>query len=36
MGKSLAEARQKVYANVPRIRFQGCHYRKDIADVKVN
>ncbi len=34
-GKSLAEARQKVYANVPRIRFQGCHYRQDIADIKV-
>ena len=30
-GKTIAEAREKVYANVPRIHFQGCHYRKDIA-----
>jgi phosphoribosylamine--glycine ligase len=34
MGKTLAEAREKVYANIPRIRFDGCHYRKDIADIK--
>jgi phosphoribosylamine--glycine ligase len=33
-GKTLAEAREKVYANVPRIKFEGCHYRKDIALVK--
>ncbi len=32
-GKTLAEAREKVYGNVPRIRFEGCHYRKDIAQV---
>lgn len=30
-GKTLAEARKKVYANVARIRFEGCHYRRDIA-----
>jgi len=30
-GKSLAEAREKVYANIPRIQFEGYHYRKDIA-----
>ena len=30
-GKTLSEAREKVYANVPRIHFEGCHYRKDIA-----
>ena len=30
-GKNLAEAREKVYTNVLRIQFQGCHYRKDIA-----
>jgi phosphoribosylamine--glycine ligase len=30
-GKTLAEAREKVYANIPRIHFEGCHYRKDIA-----
>ncbi len=34
MGKTIAEARQKVYANIPRIHFEGCHYRKDIAQVK--
>ena len=33
-GKSLAEARERVYANIPRIRFEGCHYRKDIALIK--
>jgi len=33
-GKSLAEAREKVYANIPRIKFEGCHYRKDIALLK--
>ncbi|MCL0057837.1 phosphoribosylamine--glycine ligase, partial [Dehalococcoidales bacterium] len=31
MGKTIAEAREKVYANIPRIHFEGCHYRKDIA-----
>ncbi len=31
MGKTIAEAREKVYANIPRIHFKGCHYRKDIA-----
>ncbi len=30
-GKTLEEARAKVYDNVPRIRFEGCYYRKDIA-----
>jgi len=30
-GKTIAEAREKVYLNLPRIHFQGCHYRKDIA-----
>jgi phosphoribosylamine---glycine ligase len=33
-GKTLKEAREKVYANVPRIHFEGCHYRKDIALIK--
>ena len=33
-GKNLAEAREKVYQNIPRIRFDGCHYRKDIALIK--
>lgn len=31
MGKTLAEAREKVYANISRIHFEGCYYRKDIA-----
>jgi phosphoribosylamine--glycine ligase len=30
-GKTIAEAREKVYENIPRIHFEGCHYRKDIA-----
>jgi phosphoribosylamine--glycine ligase len=30
-GETLAEAREKVYINIPRIHFEGCHYRKDIA-----
>jgi phosphoribosylamine---glycine ligase len=30
-GKTIAEAREKVYLNLPRISFEGCHYRKDIA-----
>jgi phosphoribosylamine--glycine ligase len=34
MGETIAEAREKVYANISRIQFEGCHYRKDIALVK--
>lgn len=30
-GKDIAEARAKVYRNIPHISFQGCQYRKDIA-----
>ena len=30
-GSSLAEARERVYSNVSRINFDGCHYRRDIA-----
>jgi len=30
-GHSMAEARDKVYSNIDRIQFDGCHYRKDIA-----
>jgi len=30
-GRSIAEAREKVYLNLPRISFENCHYRKDIA-----
>ncbi len=30
-GGTLREARDRVYANIPRIHFQGCQYRRDIA-----
>ena len=30
-GETIAQAREKVYANIGRIRFEGCHYRRDIA-----
>jgi phosphoribosylamine--glycine ligase len=30
-GEELAEARQKVYNNISRIKFKDCYYRKDIA-----
>jgi phosphoribosylamine--glycine ligase len=30
-GKTAGEAREKIYSNLTRIRFEGCHYRKDIA-----
>jgi phosphoribosylamine--glycine ligase len=33
-GKTLAEARDKVYKNITRINFEGCHYRKDIALIR--
>ncbi len=33
-GKNLAEAREKVYNNISRISFEGCYYRKDIAEFK--
>lgn len=33
-GKSIIEARDKVYNNLPLINFEGCHYRKDIALIK--
>jgi len=31
VGKGMAEAREKVYRNIPNIYFEGCYYRKDIA-----
>lgn len=30
-GETLDEARARVYTNIPRIHFEGCHYRRDIA-----
>ena len=35
-GKTMTEARDRVYQNLPRIHFDGCHYRKDIAAREVN
>ena len=32
-GKTISEARAKVYSNIPRIHFEGCYYRKDIAEI---
>jgi phosphoribosylamine--glycine ligase len=31
VGEDMAEARARVYRNLPSIQFEGCHYRKDIA-----
>ena len=37
LGESLDEARRRVYANAGLVRFQGAHYRKDIAyDVRMS
>jgi phosphoribosylamine--glycine ligase len=33
-GQTIAQAREKVYGNIPRIHFAGCHYRRDIAEIK--
>ena len=33
-GKTIAEAREKVYNNITGIYFEGCHYRKDIAQME--
>jgi phosphoribosylamine--glycine ligase len=33
LGKTLAEARERAYANIPRIHFEGCHYRQDIGKI---
>jgi phosphoribosylamine--glycine ligase len=33
-GKDLKEAREKVYKNISRIKFEGSYCRKDIADIK--
>jgi phosphoribosylamine--glycine ligase len=30
-GQTITEAREKVYKNLPRIKFEGCQYRTDIA-----
>jgi phosphoribosylamine--glycine ligase len=33
-GENLADARSRIYANLPRLHFEGCHYRKDIATIQ--
>ena len=33
-GKTIADAREKVYNNITRINFEGAHYRRDIALIK--
>jgi phosphoribosylamine---glycine ligase len=35
-GKTMKEAREKVYRNIVHVNFEGCHYRKDIAAREVN
>lgn len=35
-GKTMKEARDKVYGNMVHVNFEGCHYRKDIASREVN
>jgi phosphoribosylamine--glycine ligase len=35
-GRTLKEAREKVYRNMPYINFEGCHFRRDIAAREVN
>jgi len=32
-GRTIAQAREKVYHNIARLHFEGCHYRKDIAQI---
>jgi phosphoribosylamine--glycine ligase len=33
-GEDIKDAREKVYRNISQIKFEGCYYRRDIADVK--
>jgi phosphoribosylamine--glycine ligase len=35
LGRNIAEAREKVYRNISRINFNGCHYRRDIGQREV-
>jgi phosphoribosylamine--glycine ligase len=35
-GETMTEARARAYSNLPRIHFDGCHYRKDIAAREVD
>jgi phosphoribosylamine---glycine ligase len=33
-GRTYDDAREKVYRNLPKISFEGCHYRRDIGIIK--
>jgi len=35
-GRTMKEAREKAYRNMPYINFEGCHFRRDIAAREVN
>ena len=35
-GRTMKDARDKVYSNIQYINFEGCHYRKDIAAREVS
>ena len=35
-GKTMQEAREKVYKNIPHVSFEGCHFRRDIAEREVH
>ncbi len=35
-GRTIKDARDKVYSNIQYINFEGCHYRKDIAAREVS
>jgi len=34
-GRTIKEAREKVYNNLPYVSFEGCHFRRDIAEREV-
>jgi phosphoribosylamine--glycine ligase len=34
LGSNLTEARERIYSNIERVRFEGNYYRRDIADVR--
>jgi phosphoribosylamine---glycine ligase len=36
MGKTMKDARERVYRNIKHVGFEGCHYRKDIAEREVS
>ncbi len=35
-GRTMKDARDKVYRNIKHVNFEGCHYRKDIATREVS